>query len=254
MYGFAKLNGSQFTILDSELDKPMGEVSGFWLTWYYFGYSTAYGTLIALGQIVGGILLTFRRTALLGALVLLPIVANIILINIFYGVGAGVVVIALLLLWGLVGVIAPHGRRLREVVLLRHREPGSVWMRALAWTARLAMLAFAFGFTWYMANYNNRAPTAIDGAWHAVHAAGGLAVIDRVFFERNRAHMVVLRDTSGRYMEHHFEVDSTAGLRIWAQWLSPDSLIMRGMLRGDSVLVIRSVQDRADSLVLQRTR
>jgi len=32
--GFAKLNGSQFTILDSELDKPMGQVSGFWLTWY----------------------------------------------------------------------------------------------------------------------------------------------------------------------------------------------------------------------------
>jgi len=26
LYGFAKLNGSQFTILDSELDKPMGQV------------------------------------------------------------------------------------------------------------------------------------------------------------------------------------------------------------------------------------
>ena len=34
VYGFAKLNGSQFTVLDSELDKPMGTVSGFWLTWY----------------------------------------------------------------------------------------------------------------------------------------------------------------------------------------------------------------------------
>jgi hypothetical protein len=34
VYAFAKINGSQFTILDSELDKPMGEVSGFWLTWY----------------------------------------------------------------------------------------------------------------------------------------------------------------------------------------------------------------------------
>ena len=31
-YGFAKLNGSQFTVLDSELSKPMNEVSGFWLT------------------------------------------------------------------------------------------------------------------------------------------------------------------------------------------------------------------------------
>ena len=38
-YGFAKLHGSQFTVLDSELTRPMGEVSGFWLTWYYPGYS-----------------------------------------------------------------------------------------------------------------------------------------------------------------------------------------------------------------------
>jgi hypothetical protein len=57
VYGFAKINGSQFTILDSELTKPMGEVSGFWLTWYYFGYSPFYGTLIALIQIGAGILL-----------------------------------------------------------------------------------------------------------------------------------------------------------------------------------------------------
>jgi hypothetical protein len=33
MYGFDKLNGAQFTVLDSELARPMGQVSGFWLTW-----------------------------------------------------------------------------------------------------------------------------------------------------------------------------------------------------------------------------
>ena len=60
LYGFAKLNGSQFTVLDSELTKPLGEVSGFWLTWYYFGYSPVYGNLLALIQIGGGILLVSR--------------------------------------------------------------------------------------------------------------------------------------------------------------------------------------------------
>ena len=25
------------SVLDSEVTKPMGDVSGFWLTWYYFG-------------------------------------------------------------------------------------------------------------------------------------------------------------------------------------------------------------------------
>jgi len=75
-YGFAKLNGSQFTILGSELDKPMGQVSGFWLTWYYFGFSRTYGNLIAGAQILGGVLLTFRKTTLLGACLLLPILGN----------------------------------------------------------------------------------------------------------------------------------------------------------------------------------
>ena len=53
VYGFAKLNGAMFTILQSELDKPLGEVSGFWLTWYYFGYSVAYSSLVAWAQIIG---------------------------------------------------------------------------------------------------------------------------------------------------------------------------------------------------------
>ena|ERR1035438_1263829 len=84
IYAFAKLNGSQFTILDSELDKPMGHVSGFWLTWYYFGFSPFYGTFLALVQIAGALFLTFRRTALLGACILAPMLANIILIDIFW--------------------------------------------------------------------------------------------------------------------------------------------------------------------------
>lgn len=63
VYGFAKLNGSQFTTLDSQLTKPMGEVSGFWLTWYYFDYSSVYGAIIALAQILGGILMIVPATA-----------------------------------------------------------------------------------------------------------------------------------------------------------------------------------------------
>ena len=59
-YGFAKLTGAQFTILNSQLDKPMGQVSGFWLTWYYFGYSPIYGNLIGFVQIAGAVLLMFR--------------------------------------------------------------------------------------------------------------------------------------------------------------------------------------------------
>src|SRR5580658_7611928 len=106
IYAFAKINGSQFTILDSELDKPLGQVSGFWLTWYYFGFSPIYGTFIALAEIGGAVLLTFRRTTLLGACILAPMLANIILIDIFYGVDPGATVVAMLLLAAMIGLIA----------------------------------------------------------------------------------------------------------------------------------------------------
>src|SRR5262245_17795233 len=101
-YGFAKLNGSQFTVLSSELDKPMGQVSGFWLTWYYFGFSPLYSNLIAVAQIAGGVALMFRRTTLIGSCFLLPIVSNILLIDIFYRIDPGAMIVAVLLLFGLV--------------------------------------------------------------------------------------------------------------------------------------------------------
>jgi hypothetical protein len=82
-YGFAKVIGAQFTILDSALPKPMGDVSGFWLTWYCFGYSLVYASLVAWSQILGAVLLGFRRTALMGALLLLPIMVNIVFIDIW---------------------------------------------------------------------------------------------------------------------------------------------------------------------------
>ena len=86
----------------------MGQVSGFWLTWYYF--SGFYGTVIALVEIGGGLLLAWPRTSLIGALVLLPVVGNIILTDTLFGVGALPASVAVLIC--LAVVIRPHARRL----------------------------------------------------------------------------------------------------------------------------------------------
>ncbi len=118
LYGFAKINGSQFTVLDSELTRPMGEVRGFWLVWYFFGYSKAYGTLIACLEIGGGVLLTWPRTALLGSLVLLPVVVNIVLTDIFFGIGA--LPMSLLLLLCLFIVVVPDLPALTRAVIGSH--------------------------------------------------------------------------------------------------------------------------------------
>lgn len=223
VYGFAKLNGAQFTVLDSELDKPMGSVSGFWLVWHFFGYSPVYGSLIALVQIAGGLLVTQARFALAGALLLLPVATNIVLVDIFYGVDLGGTLAAVVFLGLVVWIVAPHARRLFDAVVPAAGHEGrSAWR---AYAPAFVLVVAVFGLTYWVANHNNRAPTAVDGVWDVEAPAGEL---ERVFFERNRAHMVVLKDTAGNYSQHHFELDSDGRLRIWEEWLSKGPLLFEG--------------------------
>ena len=253
LYGFAKINGAQFTVLDSELARPLGQVKGFWLTWHYFGYSSVYSTLLALLQILAAILLVVPRTALAGAVLLLPVVVNIVLIDLFYGVDPGGTFAALVLLVCVCVTIAPYQRRLLAAVVL----PSLPARPSAAATAALtAVMAGACVFTWWVANYNNRSPTPIDGVWSVTKDAGaaGTPQWQRVFFERNRAHMVVFR-AEGRPDEvHHFEIDDKGVVRVWQNWLTKGSLILEGRTRSDGLLELDAVQDRGGGhLVLQRS-
>ena len=244
-YGFAKLNGSQFTILDSELARPMGEVSGFWLTWYYFGFSPAYGTLIALVQIGGGLLLTLPRTAVAGALVLLPVVVNIILTDIFFGVGA--LPMSALLLVCLLVVVLPQTRRLVAAVFPTHPSLGrAAFPRALI---VLVLLASAWGFTYWVANYNNRLPTPIDGVWVVEDSTRSLG---QVFFEYNRAYRAVFRSRDGTDDVYHFEVGPNGQIQVWTRQGGP--LVYSGMSVDQDRIELLAAATLGDTLVLRRER
>lgn len=234
LYGFAKLNGSQFEVLDSVLDRPTGSVSGFWLTWYYFGYSPIYGNLIAVVQIVGGLLVTHPRFALAGALLLVPVAANIVLVDIFYVIFEALLP-AVLMLGLLLWIIAPHARRLVATVVPPRTGGRRRWTRLVA---PLVLILFAFGFTYWTANHVKRHPTAVDGVWEP-NPQGAQSGLERVFFEYNRAHMVVLKDTSGTYSRHHFVLEpgnshssldslDEGRLRIWEEWRSRGRLLFDG--------------------------
>ncbi|WP_440071628.1 hypothetical protein [Streptosporangium sp. OZ121] len=235
-YGFAKLFGAQFTVLDSELDKPMGTVSGFWLTWYYFGYSPLFGNLIALLQIGFGLALAFRRTTLLGAVGAAPLLAGITVLNVSYGIAYDALVIALIgaccasyLLW-------KHRRELAAVfwdgqnrVAPRSRRTRPWWVHAVLVALLLAIPASC---SYYVANYNNRSPTPLDGTWDVTagtfRPSGLSGPAERVYFEHNRAHQLVLRSGQTR-QTHHFEVDPvTATIGIWRTWLSKGEQLLSG--------------------------
>jgi hypothetical protein len=83
MYGSSKLLHFQFNLQSELVHRPIGSLSGYELTWYYFGFSRVYACILGLMQVAGATLLLFRKTTLLGALAMLPVMANILLINIF---------------------------------------------------------------------------------------------------------------------------------------------------------------------------
>lgn len=82
-YGISKLLHLQFNMQSQLAQQPVGTLTGYQLTWFYFGYSRGYAVLLGVTQILGATLLLFRKTALLGSLTMLPVMANVLLINIF---------------------------------------------------------------------------------------------------------------------------------------------------------------------------
>ncbi len=84
-YGYVKLNGRQFSNAKHYVNKTLEDLSGYELMWYFFGYSKSFIVTIGILQILGGTLLLFNKTKLLGVTILLPILLNIFLIDYFYG-------------------------------------------------------------------------------------------------------------------------------------------------------------------------
>ena len=228
-YGFAKVNHAQFTMLDSQLDRPLREVSGFWLVWYFFGYSAVYGTIVAWIQIMGGLALTFRRTALLGACVLTPVFANIVMIDVFFGVDPGALMVALLTLSALLSIVFRHRGELLRVLWAAPSKTSPV-ARWGAWAVRVGLVIYAACFSYWVANYNNRSPTPLDGVWSVTSTDGEVASKPGTFFfEYNRAHMLVIKSKDGIYQTRHFEVDTTLRrLAIYERWLRKGEKLFDG--------------------------
>ena len=147
----------------------------------------------------------------------------------------------------LVAVIAPHANALKASVL--PTTPPARLLPRLAMVGLLLIAAWAY--TWWLADYNNRAPTKIDGIWTVAAGSAARSPWRRVFFEYNRAHMAVFRSAKSDEM-HHFEIDGDGVVRIWQTWLSKGALIVQGRVRADGKIELTRSGDPASPLVFER--
>lgn len=138
MYGLSKLLHLQFNLQSELAQRPIGSLTGYQLTWYYYGYSRVYASILGLTQVAGATLLLFRKSTLLAALIMTPVMANILLINMFILVNDyGPYLISALILSSMLTILWYERATLVDLLWLGQRaEPPQShgihrWIRAL---------------------------------------------------------------------------------------------------------------------------
>ena len=127
VYASAKLVGRQFHVPPEMALRPVGSLSGYWLAWFYYAYSHTYEVILGLVELAGGTLLLFRKTALLGAALMLPVMTNIVMINVFFHIAWGALFTSTFIFISMLVILWHHRQTLVGVFWAdQENEPASV--------------------------------------------------------------------------------------------------------------------------------
>jgi len=94
---------------------PVGVLTPQALLWSFMGSSRAYTIFVGAGELTGAMLLCFRRTTTLGALLLTAILANVLAMNLAYDVGVKLTAANLLAM--AIILVGYDGRRLFDLFI-----------------------------------------------------------------------------------------------------------------------------------------
>jgi len=162
-YGFAKILGSQFDPSFYRSDSLWNSLSGPDLTWNYFSYSYAMSVILAGIQIAGSAFLLFRRTTILGVILLLPVMVNIVLIDIFYSLPGGALMNAVLFTLGLSYLLLLQWRVIKEFFISSRSVLPPIRLDIIKNLLRVVLAIYAFAFIYYVTT--TKAPPEITGKW-----------------------------------------------------------------------------------------
>ena len=177
-YGINKVFGLQFPEPGMQrLLQGYGDSSPMGLLWTFMGASQPYTMFAGWMETIGGLLLCFRRTQLVGALWTAGVMANVFVLNMFYDVPVKIYSFHLLVL--AMVIAAPDMQRLARLFLLNRPVPRAdlrgPWtnkaLRRVAFGVKLAWVGFTVPFMfWQMSEmrytYGAIAPRGeLDGTW-----------------------------------------------------------------------------------------
>jgi hypothetical protein len=151
IYGLSKLLGIQFTLPPEMALRPVGSLTGHQLTWYYYSYSHAYANILGLTQLAGGAMLLFRKTAMLGAAMMLPVMLNILMVNLFFSIALGALYTSAFIFASMLAILWHDRRALVDVFWTdQASEPASArrYYRIVAAAVVLLVIALMGVASW----------------------------------------------------------------------------------------------------------
>ena len=149
-YGIPKLFGDFFGFLEPPvLMQPLGDLNSYAFMFLFFATSKLYTFVIGMGEVAGGVLVLFRRTTTIGALILSGILFNVFLLDVSYDVdvrrfSANLLLMALFLL-------APEIQRITRAMLgYAIPEDPSLHAKPKVWIAAAGRIAKALFVVWVL--------------------------------------------------------------------------------------------------------
>lgn len=277
IYGFAKLFCLQFPFPDAvRLAQPYGESSPMGLLWTFMGYSPAYNVFTGGVEVLGGMLLMWRRTTTLGALITMGAMANVVMLNFSYDVPVKLFSLHLLIVASVLA--AQDAPRLLGVLLFGRAVPAREVPPVLVgrWGRRVRRLLKS-GFIGLLLvtqivqslqardEYGPGAPLpSLYGIYEVVehHRDGGEQPVLRTDEHRwvqvsvGRWGQLSIRTTTGEPTRYMATVDEDAGTVVLESRPEPDDEPLEQTLRlqrpEDGVLVLEGPLDGVEHRVVLR--
>jgi flagellar basal body-associated protein FliL len=170
-YGFVKVFKLQFPSPSlNRLIQPYGNSSPMGLAWTFMGYSKGYNYFTGFAEVLGGVLLLFRRTSMAGAIVTMIVMGNVMAMN--YSFDIPVKLLSTMVVVMCLFLLAKDSHRVIDFFFLnKGTEPGKIFtppvrkrgLQIILIVFKIVLLAYTFIMVIYssvssLSQYGDAAP------------------------------------------------------------------------------------------------
>lgn len=282
-YGFNKVFPLQFPRPGNLLlTQPLDHMTPMMLAWTFMGYSVPYTIFAGALECLGGLLLLFRRTATLGALVAVAVLTNVVMMNLCYDIP--VKLHSSLYLVMALAILAPELKRVAAFFIF-HRpvEPEDVrppqwtgWKRKAYWVAKVMLIGWIVGSNAYdnwrswreYRYYAAATPGAVEGFFEIERMVKDGVEIPRLYTDGqgwrwvsiSGSYLRIVTMDGTRFPSRPFNLDEVSHAMAFNGgtgtlnyiWADPQHLELKGTLDGSAIELWLEKRERADTKLMGR--